>query len=217
MESLYEKSFKGLKKIHAQTLPGLENTYRTSYMAAVKEHVINHEPLNAARSITYSAYKHRDAYSSAGHKSVNISRLIESLIHHEQKIKNGAYRLNDLLEENKRWFAQVCKKYMQRHAELFSLLKKGNTPGEELLGQVIQLGRDIVKTNNEEIPQKKAEVYALIKKIEQENVEAVLKTWSDLQKLDRDEVMVLSHPGWHHAPEELLFYPHGAFTYESTY
>lgn len=217
MESLYEKSFRGLKKIHAQTLPGLETTYRTAYMVAIKEFVMNHEPLNAVRSITYSTYKHRDAYNSASHKSANISRLIDMLVHHEQQIKNGAYRLNDMLEENKRWFAQTCKKYVQRHAELFQKLKEGKTPGEELLSLVVGLGKDIVKTNNEEIMQKRAEIEIYINKIATENVEPVQKTWHDLQKLDKDEVIPLSHPGWHHAPEELLFYPHGAFTYESTY
>lgn len=201
---IYEKCFKAISKINKDSFPAMALSYK-QYIKKAEPMVIHHDNLNKARSITKAAIAELDAgYKSQKHANKNVVTYLEKLHDFDKNLHKESKKVNEVIGRNQETFLKKSKELVLKNKELLKAVKIGNIPAEELLIEIVKLGKRIQQVTNEDIPSYKKELETLIKKIENNNCDEIRSYHKKTIKLDKETFQNIKHIQWTIIPDELL-------------
>ena len=169
---------------------------------------------SSKRVITASFQAALEAKNSGLIDNRPTKKYLELLNDIDQKLDNRSRYLNDLMMEIKSKFTKRSKNIVQKNHNYLIEMKTGETPAEELLLEIITLGKDVQKVINEEIPAYKKELEAYMKKTENMICADAYRYYNKIMKLDSGTLPSLKVREWTHLQYE-LFRTSGAFVHQS--
>jgi hypothetical protein len=201
---IYEKCYKAILKINKETFQTMAVSYK-NYVKKSEHIVVNHENLNKASSITRAAIKElEDGYKTKKHSNKNVIVYLERLSTLNSSLGKYGTKLIQLLSSNQNDFLQRTKKLVLRNQELMENIKKGDIPADELLIQIIQLGKDVQNITNNIIPSYKKNIELMLKKIDNIHSDEIFMLKKKILKLDRETFQKVKFKYWITIPNEFL-------------
>lgn len=165
--STYKNCYKAIKRINEETLPNMGYEWNT-FVAYVKNTVVefDNNNLNRARGVTNAAKsKSEESYGFGVDENNKAAGKINKLRSYDGYLEKGGKMLNSALIQRKNSYAQQSLKFQRKNEELISTLKTNSMSSEELITQIINLGKQIQEYTNQELSLYKNEISNFLNKI----------------------------------------------------
>lgn len=207
VEPIFKKCLKAITQINEQLLPAMNQSYN-NFATSTQRSILGNECMNRSRMYTKSALEAQD---SGQIDNAQVRNALMVLARVDEKLNSRTRFLNDLLSEIKRKYSDRSRRIAQLNNDYLNEMKNGNTPAEELLSQIVRLGKDIQKIIKEEIPGYEKEVTLFMKKAEGMICDEAERTYNKIVQFDRGTMPHKSVREWTYIPDAFLR-TSGAFT-----
>lgn len=206
MEPIFKKCLAAMTQINEQTIPMMSQSYN-QLMKNMQNTIQSNQNLNQSRQYAKAAI---EASNSGLIDNRNVLKYLEYLKATDEKLNNRSRYLTDLLEDIKNRFLKISKKISNKNLQYLNEMKNGNTSAQELLVQIVKLGKESTNVINEIIPSYEREIVNYIKKTENEIVDDAFKYYNEIIKLDSGTFPAIKVRQWTYL-EDRLFRTSGAF------
>jgi len=209
MEPIYRKCLLAAKQINEKSIPELYDAYRY-LMEGLKNKAENLEEMNRARQITQSAKK---AETQSDIDNKHVYRYVSELSGYDYKITQASRFLTDEIYKISRDFRQRAHTMERKNLAILQQIKNSEIPAKELLESLVQLGKEIVRVQNEVLAEYKQTIDSYLTKTVNNIVPDVEDYYEKINKLDSGTLPRLITKEWTYVPSE-IFRTSGAFMYE---
>lgn len=206
MEPIFKKCLLAIERINEVSFPMMEQAYNT-YIDVNKQKIISSQCLNDAKAYAIAA---KDTISSGQIDNKNIKSYLSKLEDIDHKLKKKSKDLHELLSKNLNNYIKLSNEFVNKNLSYLQYMKTGQIPAQELLMDIINLGKKIQETTNETIPNYSKEVERFLKKSEDAICDDAYNVYNKIQKLDSGTLPRIKTREWTYL-ESGFFERRGAF------
>jgi len=200
MDPIFRKCLKAIEHINNNSLPTMGTAYK-NYLESSKNRVENSDCLNETKAYAVAADKSLD---SGYIDNSNVKALLSELAGLDRRLQLKSKDLHELFAHNESRYKNVAKKMARQNKHFLYEMKNGTTPAQELLQEIVQLGKSIQQITNEEIPNYKREIENFLKKTENSFCESASRLHDKIIKMDPGTLPRIQ-------PQEWFYLQHGLF------
>lgn len=211
MEPIFKKCLLAITKINEELLPKYGEVYN-QFTKKAASFISEHEELNETRRQTKSAVQ--TLKEACKIENIHVKNSLENLSSLDKTIDDRSRYLNDLLTDIKRKHIKKSKDFAQKNHTFLVEMKEGRTPAQELLVQIVNLGKDIQKSLANDMINYQKEIESFIKKAINMVCYDAKREYDNIMKLDSGTFVSVRIKPWVDIPDAFLR-TSGAFVHDN--
>jgi hypothetical protein len=150
VEPIYNKCFKVAIKINEEVMPEMLRSFEIFYSKS--NELLNDSYINSAIN---------KAGISTESKNRNVTRLLSAAVSEANNLKNLRNKAFLELSDMRSGFLSEAKVLSTKNLNYVSEIKEGNVPAEDLLIQLVSLGKDIQSVLSQDIQNYKTKIQSI--------------------------------------------------------